>query len=524
MLSLVRKTISSIKSATSSIIQKEQKSAQNSQQIEWKQPKELAALSPSNYAYPIDDVPVRLRKAILEVVDYMQCPTSLAACSAFSVLSLAGQGLVDVMRDKVLKGPVSLYILIIAESGERKSATDKQFSSPVKAWEEIQEDLVEEEIERTQGELAAWQAKQDGLRSAIKAAVKSRKPTDSLEEELKKHSFEKPHFPKAPVLSLDDSTTEAAAISLAKHWPYSGILADEAGIVFGGHSMNADTAMRHMAQLNKLWDGASLKVKRATKESFRVGKHCRFTMGLSSQPDTLNIFMSSSKGLAKGIGFFARFLITYPDSTQGYRLYKAPTEDSPHLDNYHKRITELLELQLKRNRDNQLEPTALTLSNKAKSIWTEFFNQTENELKPHGSLTDINDTVCKIADNAARLAALFHLFDTGIEGEISGEHMSSATEIVGWHLHETKKVFGSIQESQHISYAKTLDKWLRKRCIDNNLYEVSTRDAQRHCHHTLRKRENLDLAFSTLEKLDRIKVIKKGNERVIKINPSLIQH
>ena len=45
-------------------------------------------------------------------------------------------------------------------------------------------------------------------------------------------------------------------------------------------------------------------------------------MGLAAQPETVRQFMEGTKGLARGNGFAARFLIAAPASTQGARPFK----------------------------------------------------------------------------------------------------------------------------------------------------------------------------------------------------------
>ena len=93
------------------------------------------------------------------------------------------------------------------------------------------------------------------------------------------------------------------------------MLSSEAGIVFGSHGMSGDSAMRNMALLNVLWDGGTHTIDRRTTDSYKV-QDARLTMGLAVQADTVKAFFDNSKGLARGTGFLARFLIAWPTSTQ----------------------------------------------------------------------------------------------------------------------------------------------------------------------------------------------------------------
>src|SRR5262245_30657380 len=75
--------------------------------------------------YPVDVLPDVIRAAVEEVQAEVQAPAEMVACSALSVLSLAGQSMADVARSKTLPGPCSLYFLTVAESGDRKSTVDR---------------------------------------------------------------------------------------------------------------------------------------------------------------------------------------------------------------------------------------------------------------------------------------------------------------------------------------------------------------------------------------------------------------
>jgi len=55
----------------------------------------------------------------------------MVASSALPALSLVGQALVDVQRDEILIGPAGLFMLTIADSGERKTQADKMFTKPI---------------------------------------------------------------------------------------------------------------------------------------------------------------------------------------------------------------------------------------------------------------------------------------------------------------------------------------------------------------------------------------------------------
>ena len=136
----------------------------------------------------------------------------------------------------------------------------------------------------------------------------------------------------------EDATPEGLAKRLQYDWPSAGVISNEAGIVFGAHGMNSDSIMRNLALLNKLWDGGRYQSDRSEDARCRDVRAARLTMGLMVQESILRQFIENSKGLARGSGFIARFLTSWPESTMGTRFYEAPTERMPALAAFNERL------------------------------------------------------------------------------------------------------------------------------------------------------------------------------------------
>ena len=71
--------------------------------------------------FPIESLPPLIRDAVTETLDYTQVPIGLACSTALGVAAASVQHLAKVARDHQTDGPVSLYVLSILGSGERKS-------------------------------------------------------------------------------------------------------------------------------------------------------------------------------------------------------------------------------------------------------------------------------------------------------------------------------------------------------------------------------------------------------------------
>jgi putative DNA primase/helicase len=476
----------------------------------------------SSTPYPIDALPGAIGAAVRDVVGFVQCPPALAACSALSALSLVGQGLADVRRTEGLTGPCSLFILAIADSGERKTTCDGFFLSSLRAWEAAQIEGAKPDQAQHAADLDAWEAQRDGLRLKIKENSRKDHASEAEGRELRELEVGKPTPPRVPRLLYVEATPEALAFKLATVWPSAGVLSSEAGIVFGGHGNRSESVMRNLAQLNVLWDGGMLPIDRRTSESFVV-RGARLTMGLAVQPDTVRTFLEATKGLARGSGFAARFLIAWPTSTQGYRPLKDAPEKWPGLSAFHRRIEELLRLPLPITEAGTLEPTVLPLDPKAKAAWVGFADDVEIELRPGGDMEQARDVASKAADNAARLAALFHNFEHGPVGAVGVDHVLAAATIVGWHLYEARRFLGEMALPVEAVNAARLESWLVDKCRSERLDGVSTRDVMRMGPNPTRARKALEAAVAELVEAGRARLVQEGRRRWIEVRPELLK-
>lgn len=485
---------------------------------EWLDPEPLLQTY-KPYDYPLEALPNGIKAAVREVLSFVQCPPALAACSALSALSLSAQHLADVRRAESLTGPISLYFLTVAESGERKTACDNYFTQAIRAYESEQTEIAKSDVKNYVAAMTIWQAKIDGLTAKIKGMAKGGKSTQATEQELQDITHDEPAKPRVPRLLYGDTTSEQLAYSLAHNYPTAAIISSEAGVVFGSHSMSGDGTMRNLALLNVLWDGGIHTIDRRISDSYQV-KDVRLTMGLAVQYDTVKTFFERSKNLARGTGFAARFLIAQPTSTQGYRPFKEAPASFPMLAAYNKRITDLLNNMLLINDNGGINPPLLDLSPTAKTEWIAIYNMIELELRQGGDCVDIKDVASKAADNVARLAALFHVYEYGASGLISREHVACAGAIIDYHLLEAKHFLNSISEPVGVKNTVKLDAYLVRYCRQYDTTTVPKSYVMQHS--ALRDKNSLNDALEQLAGLNRIRAVSDDRTTLIELNPKLL--
>jgi putative DNA primase/helicase len=483
----------------------------------WPEPQPLTA-KVEPLPYPLDALPDAIREAVIEVQAFTKAPIPMVASSALAALSLASQAHADVQRADKLSGPVGLFLLTIADSGERKSTCDGFFTTAIKDYETQQAEAAKPDIKNYDAAKGAWESRKGGLKERIKADTKGGKPTSEFERKLRDLEDEKPEAPRVPKLLRGDDTPENLAFVLSREWPSAGVLSSEAGLVLGAHGMGKDSIMRNLGLLNILWDGGMLAIGRRTSESFTV-KGARLTVALQVQEATLREFFKQSGALARGTGFLARFLVAWPESTQGFRPFTEAPASWPHLAAFNRRIAAILNQPAPINDDGSLTPAKLTLTPDAKAAWVEFNNAIEAELASGGELYDVRDVASKSADNAARLAALLQTLE-GAGGAIGAEAFESASRIAAWHLNESRRFFGELALPAELADAGRLDSWLIEYCRRERTHLVPKNRARQHG--PVRDGKRLDEAVRELESLDRTRLVQVGKRRIIKVNPALV--
>ncbi len=356
----------------------------------------------------------------------------------------------------------------------------------------------------------AWQMERDGLLTQIKRTVYSGEDSDYYKDLLDDLVHQEPDIPIQPTLYFEDATQEALAIHLAHGWPSASLWSDEAGIILGSHSMQSNP-MRFVALLNRLWEGKSFAAHRKTSQSFII-ENRRLTLNLMMQPLLLDQMISQATGISRQSGFLARCLLAYPDSSMGTRFYQEPPEQLDGLNEYEQRITECLDQSQRLKQTGCINLPILKMSPQAKHLWIGFFNSIEAGLTAQGQWMEVKDFASKAAENAVRLAALFHLF-SGKTGDISVEHIEQAITLMNWYLSEARRLLEPQSTQPNLEDAKKLLVWL----LEQRPKTITPRDILQFG--PLRSKTQRDDALETLMEHQYIRLVKTGNKTNIEMNP-----
>jgi putative DNA primase/helicase len=165
----------------------------------------------------------------------------------------------------------------------------------------------------------------------------------------------------------------------------------------------------------------------------------------------------------------------------------------------------------------------LSFTPEAKAAWVAFHDALEGELRAGGELYDVRDVASKTADNAARLAALFHVFEHGMGGAIGPDSFESASRIAAWHLNEARRFFGELALPIELGNAAKLSSWLIDHCRRKRTRAVLKHHIRQFGPGCVRNKTALDEALSELDTLGHIRQVKDGKRTLIELNPAFME-
>ncbi len=385
-----------------------------------------------------------LRVAAEAAARITNAPEALAAQSALAVAATIVQVFSDVETLGGGSAPVSLFLLTVAASGERKSSTEKRLTVALGEWEKDARKKAAQAYGKFKIAGKAWEAKQNGLLASVKKGGPEAVAAEAALGELEP----RPAPPGDPTRLVTEPTFEGLTNLLAKSPHKSlGLLAAEGGQFLGGHAMNKDNRQKTVSAFSLLWDGDPIKRTRAAEGETKAITDARFSMCLQVQPVIAEELLNDP--LAQGQGFLARFLIVQPESTIGTRTLTGSKEEKQaqemaklDLDNFRIQALNLLMENGRRSEDGA-ERGLLSLSYQAENLLRDFYNRTEEAQAKGGWLAGHTAVASKIAEQACRLAGVMALWANPNAQEIGAETMRDAITLAEFYLGEAVRL-GSI--------------------------------------------------------------------------------
>lgn len=413
--------------------------------------------------YPIQALGELLGGAAQSIVEAVQVPDALAAQSVLAAAAMAAQAHGNAQRPGQ-QIPLSLFALTVAESGDRKSAADRL---ALQAHQQHQRELMEQ----YKADAKEYRDLRDAYQKARTNILdKAKGDPEAVAEDL--GNLLEPEAPPPPFILSEEPTLEGLQKSLLRGHPSQGLFSDEGGQFFGGHATKPENALKSVAGLSKLWDGAPISRTRASEGESSARYGCRLSTHLMIQPIVATEVLINP--IMQGQGFLARFLIAWPESLAGTRFYRDadPTRDA-RLSRYWQRMARLLAQEPTKDVSGELTPPVFALEPAALAAWIEEHDAIERQLGQGGDLQEIKPTAAKGAENLLRIAGVFAV----VEGRqsIDPDLIERAAVLVRWYLAEALRLTNPTKIDAQLLQAQKLLDWL----LRQQRYSFDARNLQR---------------------------------------------
>ncbi len=455
--------------------------------------------------YPVGAFPITARNAIREIARNVKAPVDLVASSVLSAMSAVTQAQVKVsLPIGGQSKPVSLFMLVVAVSGDRKTTVDNLVFRPVRQYDDQLLGEYERAMRRYLCEHRIWSAKG---RRLIRQATADENQNEGLAVELESYYDGEPIKPRLRRLVRQNASERATLDALAGSGESFALIADEGGVIL------RSPLFCNSAFLNKIWDGGPVIFDRASGVSI-AAKDTRVTTSIMVQPHVLEDFTHQRSEVLRGSGFFARFLMTWSQSIQGSRFLSNTNLSWPNLEKFHHAIVGFLP---EKSANQGLCEVVLELDEDAKKTWVDFVNQVEGDIRPGGYLSEINDFASKVGEIVVRVSAIFHHFSKQ-EGLISTDTVKRAIDVVCYHVEEFKRAFDPCaQVPRGLLDAQKLQDYLLRHCWMNGCSSIARNDVLRSG--PVRGVARFDVALATLCNQSSVWInTGQGKKRFINLN------
>jgi len=449
--------------------------------------KEATVLSPQDFIeelperlvapkFPLDALGDTLGGAAKQLAYHVQTGESLAGQSVLAAASLVAQSFINIIRGGIGSGPVSLFCLSIAESGDRKSTLDRLALAPLRLYEKYQRDLLIEDEKKYRSALQAWEIQRQSILNNVKGKEISDTQREQLAQKLADLEDQKPHEPPRPNLTFSEPTPEGIWHHFIQGKPTAGLFSDEGISFFGGHGMTAEARGRMIHILSKLWDGDPITRTRGSQGDSGTLADRRLSVHLMVQPVVANQVLSDP--LLQGQGFLARFLICNEKSIAGSRFLNERNINGgvmydPLIVQYWECLTNLLRKPLPIDfKTGGLDLKVMELSGDALETWIILHDGIEKEIAPGGAYECIKAFASKAAEHAARIAAVLAFIEQAPHP--TAQYIERAAQIISYYLESMVVYVQNANQEEHDLLAADLLTWIK-----NHGNKISSNDFQK---------------------------------------------
>lgn len=175
--------------------------------------------------FPVDALPTAIKEYVLAVAESTQTPVDMSASAALAVLALCQQGKYRIAGKEDWREPLNLFVVIVAEPSERKSAVINFMTRPVNLYEAEYNQQHAGALERSRMEKRILEKQQRALEDQV---LKGKAHMEDLQD----IAMQVANFKELSPLRLyvDDVTTEKLTSILSDNGGTAAVVSAEGGI------------------------------------------------------------------------------------------------------------------------------------------------------------------------------------------------------------------------------------------------------------------------------------------------------
>jgi hypothetical protein len=272
-----------------------------------------------------------------------------------------------------------------------------------------------------------------------------------------------PDRPLEPLIICEEPTIEGLIKLYARGLPSLGLFSAEGGQFVGSYGMSAENRLRTATALSQLWDGEVIKRIRASEDAALILPGRRLSAHLMIQPEVAALLIADPMLAAQGL--LSRILVSAPDSLIGKRLWHEPAPESDlALSAYGNRLEQMLQVAppLLAGTVNELSPRPVRLSKPARAEWIVFADDVERKMAGGGEYEMIRGLGNKLAEHAARIAAVLAVVDDLHVAEISVAQLEAGIMLARYYASEALRLHGVVADDPGLQLAQQVLAWARK--------------------------------------------------------------
>lgn len=360
----------------------------------WDKPLPLSVHKDALSSFPVESFPKVVSEYVKALAENTQTSIDMAAVIALGILAVCAGRYYRIEGNANYYEPLNLYVLLVAEPGERKSSIMQNMTRFLFEYEQS-------ENERLKPYITAYKQKKSNLESTIKNLQerlgKSKNDQQLMREiEMKQAELEELQEVKTLRLYADDCSSEALTTLLSENDGMMAVISAE-GSIFDIIAGRYNTKINMDVWL-KGHSGDEIRVDRKNRMTEYISNP-RLTTVLAIQPSVLEEIMSNKT--MTGRGLIARFLIAIPMSRIGQRIFVSEAIVPEVIERFRTVLLRILTLAP----SDQIQ--TLRLSKEAQAVIESYFN--ENEALLSDRTCPMREWLAKNVGAVLRISGVLHL-------------------------------------------------------------------------------------------------------------------